>query len=127
MPPNGSIALVVFAHGSRIEGANEAVRRVAQQAADRCGFRLWEAAFLELAAPDLPAAVAGLATRGARRIVVTPYFLTMGMHLTADLPRILASIAERHPGLQLECAPPLDGHPALVDIVSDRARAFLDS
>jgi sirohydrochlorin ferrochelatase len=51
----------------------------------------------------------------------------MGMHLTADLPRILASIAERHPGLQLECAPPLDGHPALVDIVSDRARAFLDS
>jgi sirohydrochlorin ferrochelatase len=124
---NGSLALVVFAHGSRVEGANEAVRRVAAQAAERCGFRLWEAAFLELAAPDLPAAVERLAARGARRIVVTPYFLTMGMHLTADLPRILKSIAEQNPGVELECSPPLDGHPALVDILSDRARPFLDS
>jgi sirohydrochlorin ferrochelatase len=124
---NGSLALIVFAHGSRVEGANEAVRRVAAQAAERCGFRLWETAFLELAAPDLPAAVESLAARGARRIVVTPYFLTMGMHLTADLPRILKSIVEQNPGVELECAPPLDGHPALVDIVSDRARPFLDS
>jgi sirohydrochlorin ferrochelatase len=124
---DGGLALIVFAHGSRVEGANEAVRRVAAQAAERCGFRLWEAAFLELAAPDLPAAVTNLIARGARRIVVTPYFLTMGMHLTADLPRILASIAEQHPGVDLECAPPLDGHPALVDILSDRARPFLSS
>jgi sirohydrochlorin ferrochelatase len=124
---SGSIALVVFAHGSRVEPANEAVRRVAAQAAERCGFRLWEAAFLELAAPDLPAAVANLSARGARRVVVAPYFLTMGMHLTADLPRILESIAEQNPGIELECAPPLDGHPALVDILSDRARPFLTS
>jgi sirohydrochlorin ferrochelatase len=125
--PDRRNALIVFAHGSRIEDANEAVRRVAAQAAERCGFELWQAAFLELAAPDLPAAVGGLASQGARRVIVTPYFLTMGVHLTNDLPRILGSIAKQHPGLELECAPPLDGHPALVDIVSDRARPFLSS
>jgi sirohydrochlorin ferrochelatase len=124
---NGHPALIVFAHGSRVEEANEAVRRVASQAAQRCGFDLWETAFLELAAPDLPTAVGGLSARGASRIIVAPYFLTMGVHLTDDLPRILKSIAEQHPGVQLECAPPLDGHPALVDIVSDRARQFLNS
>ena len=127
MQTNGRPALIVFAHGSRVEGANEAVRRVAAQAAERSGFELWETAFLELAAPDLPTAVAGLTARGARRIIVTPYFLTMGMHLTEDLPRILESIAAQHPGVELECAPPLDGHPALVEILTDRARQFLDS
>jgi sirohydrochlorin ferrochelatase len=124
---NGRPALIVFAHGSRVEDANQAVRHVAAQAAERCGFELWETAFLELAAPDLPTAVAGLAARGARRIIVTPYFLTMGMHLTEDLPRILQSIAQQHPDVGLECAPPLDGHPALVEILSDRARQFLNS
>jgi sirohydrochlorin ferrochelatase len=49
----------------------------------------------------------------------------MGVHLTEDLPRILRSIAEQHPGVELECAPPLDGHPALVDIVSARALQLL--
>jgi sirohydrochlorin ferrochelatase len=119
--------LIVFAHGSRVAEANEAVRRVAGEAAQRCGFQLWETAFLELAPPDLPAAVGSLTARGAGRIIVTPYFLTMGVHLTDDLPRILKSIAEQHPGVELECAPPLDGHPALVEIVSDRARQFLNS
>ena len=127
MDANGQPALVVFAHGSRIEEANEAVRRVAAQAAERCGFALWETAFLELAPPDLPTAVRDLAARGARRIVVTPYFLTMGVHLSEDLPRILKGISEQHPGVELACAAPLDGHPALVDIVSDRARKFLNS
>lgn len=127
MSENSSPALIVFAHGSRIEQANDAVRRVAAQAAERCGFGLWETAFLELAAPDLPTAVRELAGRGARRIVVAPYFLTMGVHLTQDLPDILKAIAGRHPGVELQCAPPLDGHPALVDIVSDRARQLLNS
>lgn len=127
MQADGRAALIVFAHGSRVEEANEAVRRVAAQAAGRCGFKLWETAFLELAPPDLPAAVGALTERGARRIIVTPYFLTMGVHLTEDLPRILRSIAEQHPGVELECAPPLDGHPALVDIVSTRARQLLNS
>jgi sirohydrochlorin ferrochelatase len=119
--------LIVFAHGSRVEEANEAVRRVAALAAQRCGFELWQTAFLELGEPDLPSAVDGLASQGASRIIVTPYFLTMGMHLTQDLPRILKSIAEQHPGVEFECAPPLDGHPALVDILSDRARQLLNS
>ncbi len=126
METNGRPALIVFAHGSRVEEANEAVRRVTARAAERCGFELWEAAFLELAVPDLPSAVGDLAARGARRIIVAPYFLTMGMHLTQDLPRILQSIAEQHPGLEFDCAPPLDGHPALVEILSDRARQFLN-
>jgi sirohydrochlorin ferrochelatase len=124
---NDGSALIVFAHGSRVEKANEAVRRVAALAAERCGFALWETAFLELAEPDLPAAVESLTGRGASRIIVTPYFLTMGVHLTDDLPRILQSIAQQHPGVELECAPPLDVHPGLVDIVSDRARQLLNS
>ncbi len=86
---------------------------------------VYRTAFLELADPTLAAAVADLAAQGVRRILVTPYFLTMGRHLTEDLPRLVASIRAAHPELRLEASPPLDGHPALAGILADRARAMV--
>ena len=115
-------ALIVFAHGSRVVEANDAVRKVAEAAAAQGGFTLWQEAFLELAQPTLSEAVKALATRGARRIVVTPYFLVMGVHLKEDLPRLLREAAESSPGVELTATPPLDGHPGLAAILAERAR-----
>src|SRR6266851_8819555 len=60
---------VVFAHGSRIETANEAVREVAARMA-RSGGHAVEPAFLELGKPDLAGAVERLMARGVVRIIV---------------------------------------------------------
>ena len=49
--------IIVFAHGSRIEPANEAVRNVAAELARAGEFRYVQAAFLELGHPDLTSAV----------------------------------------------------------------------
>lgn len=127
MVPESRIGLIVFAHGSRVVEANEAVRRTAAAAAERCGIDLWQAAFLELAEPTLESAVDALTVRGANKIIVTPYFLTMGIHLQRDLPELLRLIATKRPGLDIVQSPPLDGHPALVDILTDRARQLMKS
>ena len=119
------VGLVVFAHGSSVADANEAVRRVARETAKRCGFSLWEPAFLEQAEPNLIAAVGLLADRGARKIVVAPYFLTMGIHLQRDLPLIVEQASRLHPGVEIACSPPLDGHPALVEILAARVDEVL--
>ena len=112
---------IVFAHGSRIESANEAVRAAAAEMARAGGFEHVEPAFLELGQPDLTGAVARLAAQGIRRIVVIPYFLTLGLHLERDLPAIIAEAANAHPEVEISATPPLDGHQALVQILIDRA------
>jgi sirohydrochlorin ferrochelatase len=112
---------IIFAHGSRVEPANEAVRSVATQFARAGGFEYVEAAFLELGRPDLEGAVAQLIDRGVRDLLVIPYFLTLGTHLERDLPKLAAQAAAAHPGVDLRVTPPLDGHAALVDILLDRA------
>src|SRR5690242_19153466 len=84
-----------------------------------------EAAFLEGGTPDLSAAVAALAERGARRVIVLPYFLTLGLRLQRDLPKLVEQAGTAHPEVRLEVAPPLDGHPALVTILLDRAAAAM--
>ncbi len=117
--------LIVFAHGSRVRAANDAVTRVAAVAARQAGIARYRTAFLELANPTLETAVAELAAEGVERILVTPYFLTRGRHLVEDLPRLLDAARGGHPGVELEASPPLDGHPALAGILADRARAML--
>ena len=114
-------AYIVFAHGSSIESANQAVRQVASDMAVRGGFPLVRPAFLEGGRPDLRGAVNEVAALGAKRVIVVPYFLTLGLHLQRDLPRLIESLERAHPGLEIEVTPPLDGHPGMVDALVDRA------
>ncbi|MFN0165145.1 MAG: sirohydrochlorin chelatase [Bryobacteraceae bacterium] len=116
-----STGLVIFAHGSSVEAANEAVRRVARAVAGRSGFDRVETAFLEMASPDLPEAIQRLRAQGIRRVVVMPYFLTPGIHIRRDLPRIVESISNIHQDVEIQVSESLEGHPALADIVLARA------
>lgn len=118
-------ALVVFAHGSSIESANEAVRAVCRTMAGAGGYPV-EAAFLDGGKPDLNGAVGLLAGRGAERVIVLPYFLTLGLHLQRDLPRLIEQAQAEHPGVRVEVTPPLDGHPALAAILLERAEAAVN-
>ena len=117
--------IAIFAHGSAIESANEAVREVVRQFEALGGFDLVEPSFLELGRPGLAEAVAALVSRGAGRIVVVPYFLTLGKHLQRDLPRIVGEIQSIHTSVEISVTPPLDGHPYLAAILADRASEAL--
>jgi sirohydrochlorin ferrochelatase len=121
----GLTGFVVFAHGSRIESANAAVRDVVARMA-ASGQHVVEAAFLELGAPDLTGATALLIARGAQRIVVIPYFLTLGTHLQRDLPRLVQDASRDHGDIEIEITAPLDGHPALAQALLDRASEALN-
>ena len=115
---------IVFAHGSRVETANQAVRDIAVRMAASRG-DVVEAAFLELGQPDLAGATGRLVARGVSRIIVIPYFLTLGTHMRRDLPRLAEDASRQNGGVDLEVTSPLDGHPALLEALLDRASAAL--
>jgi sirohydrochlorin ferrochelatase len=113
---------IVFAHGSSVESANAAVRSAAAEMARRGNLEHVLAAYLEGGRPDLATAVRELSARGAGRVVVIPYFLTLGLHLQRDLPKLVQAARLANPELVLEVTAPLDGHPAMVDALLERAR-----
>src|SRR5690348_7526384 len=116
MPGTG---IVVFGHGSSVASANEAVTVVAASAAREGSWQLYETAFLECA-PRLSDAVRNLVSAGATEILVLPYFLTLGIHLQRDLPKLIDQLAAEF-GVSIRVAPPLDGHPDLGKMLVDRA------
>lgn len=111
--------IVVFGHGSSVASANDAVRAAAAIAAREGGWELYETAFLECD-PKLGEAVKKLAAAGADDVLVLPYFLTLGIHLQRDLPKIVEQLTAEA-GVAIRVTPPLDGHPGLGKMLVDRA------
>ena len=123
--PEPSTAIIVFAHGSAVPEANMEVARLAEEVGKRAGCQS-RVAFLEMAQPDLASAVAESVAAGARRIVVVPYFLTMGVHVRRDLPRLIAEQQARYPEVDLLAGQSLEGHPGMAEVLLGRAQEALE-
>jgi sirohydrochlorin ferrochelatase len=121
---SGTTGYVVFGHGSRVESANQSVRDAATSLSRAGRLTHVEPAFLELGTPDLAGAVDRLVAFGIAKIVVLPYFLTLGTHLERDLPRLIRDISLKYKDLEISSTPPLEGHPGLIEILMDRAKAI---
>jgi uroporphyrin-III C-methyltransferase len=114
--------VLVVGHGSRREEANLDVREAARRIARRGDFALVEAAFLEIARPDIAEGFARLVERGARRVVVHPYFLSPGRHTRGDIPVEIRAAAEKHPGVTYQITEPLAAHRLVIDASVERIR-----
>jgi sirohydrochlorin ferrochelatase len=117
--------ILIFAHGSSVPEANETIARLAEEVSRATGYDYVRPSFLELAEPNLLAAVARAWQAGIPRVVVVPYFLTMGIHLRRDLPKLIAEAQQRFPEMDIRLAESLDGHPLMARLVTERAREAL--
>jgi len=111
-----------MAHGSRNLQANDDLLYVAQQMRQRGPYPIVEAAFLELAAPTIEQAGSRCVQQGARRVLMLPYFLSAGIHVSQDLADLRHLLAEQYPQVEFLLGSPLGRHPLLLDVVAERAR-----
>ncbi|MDR2990993.1 MAG: CbiX/SirB N-terminal domain-containing protein [Burkholderiaceae bacterium] len=120
--PRSAPAHILLAHGSRDPQWPAAIQAVAAriQALDsavrvRC-------AYLELAQPNLAAAIAELIAEGAQTIAVWPMLLGLGRHARADLPRLIAAaqtqIQARHPDITIVLQPAIAEHAPVLDAMA---------
>jgi sirohydrochlorin ferrochelatase len=119
---NGETALLLIAHGSRQEEANADLHHLAAQMRQRGPYSIVEPAFLELAEPTITQAAERCVERGARRVILLPYFLSAGVHVRRDLQDHCRRLGEHFRNVSFLLAEPLGRHPLLVDVVADRAR-----
>lgn len=113
--------ILIVGHGSRRAEANEDVRNAARKIRKRGDFELVEAAFLEIAQPDIPAGFARLVEQGARHIIVHPYFLSPGRHTRGDIPIETEAAAGKF-GVTYQITEPLAAHAAVIEASVDRIR-----
>ncbi len=118
-------AVLLFAHGSSVDEANRGVHVLARQVQALGPFAFVRAAFLEQAQPDLATAIAQAVAAGHLRIIILPYFLTLGIHLRRDLPKLIEMEKARNPRMEIEVGQSLEGHPLMPSIILGRAQETL--
>jgi len=123
-PGMNSPALILFAHGARDPRWAEPFEAMRDGLLRQAPGRRIELAFLEFMQPSLPALAAAMAADGVTRAVVVPLFLATGAHLRRDLPAMIETLAEEHPGLALEVQVPLGESPAMRQAIIDWLAQF---
>ncbi|QIO21105.1 CbiX/SirB N-terminal domain-containing protein [Haloarcula sp. JP-L23] len=114
-------SVLLVGHGSRREKSNEQVRELAADLEGRLGIPV-DAAFLELAEPAIDEAIAGLAST-VSQVTVVHLSLFAASHVKNDVPLAVQQAREAHPGLTINNGAHLGVHPAILDLLDDRAAA----
>jgi sirohydrochlorin ferrochelatase len=119
--------IIIVDHGSRLDQSNRMLEEVANQFALRFAGRyaIVEPAHMELAEPSIATAFGRCVERGARRVVVCPFFLGPGRHWTQDIPRLTAEAGAEFPGVQFHVAPTLGIDDLILDLLDKRLKECL--
>jgi sirohydrochlorin ferrochelatase len=114
-------ALLIVDHGSRQPEANLALEQLAVLVRQLRPGLVVHSAHMTLASPDLASGFELCVRDGASEVLVQPYMLSLGQHASADIPKLAAQCAARHPGVTFQVRPPLGVHRKLAELVLERA------
>ncbi len=119
-------AVLLVDHGSRRAEANALLDEVAALVKSRLGHgAIVEPAHMEIAEPTVAQGVARCVEQGATLIIVHPFMLAPGRHVSEDLPTLVEESASAHEGVAFAVAAPLGTHAGVIDAVIERCQAAL--
>lgn len=115
------VAIVVVDHGSRRSSANSMLDDVVTKVSARTSFPVFPA-HMELASPTISDAIEECARHGVSHVVVVPFFLAPGRHVTHDVPFLVQdAVQNHHPNMTFSIRPHIGAHDAVIDAVVDHA------
>jgi sirohydrochlorin ferrochelatase len=116
-------ALIIVAHGSRKDSSNEEVKALGDKVRSlqdkRYTFVM--TSFLEFATPSLEESMLSCIDKGTSEIVILPYFLASGNHVTRDIPEAVGKIQASHPEVKITLKEHLGSSSGMVKLLSDMA------
>jgi precorrin-8X/cobalt-precorrin-8 methylmutase len=118
-------SIILIGHGSPKKDANRlgvVADMLHRELHPGCEEGCVKVAYMEFAKPSIPEALDSEARRGARKIIIHPFFLNAGVHVTKDIPVMISDAESRNPGVEFVYTEPLGVHEKLIQVVIERIR-----
>jgi len=122
-------AIILLAHGSRVPEAGNGMERVVQRLRERLKNCIVEACYMSRLGPHFPEVLEKCVAEGAKKIILSPYFLHTGLHMVLDIPKMMQEKVKEFPDVKLIFGKQLGFDECLVDLVGKRiveSRALSD-
>ncbi|MDY6912790.1 MAG: precorrin-8X methylmutase, partial [Chloroflexota bacterium] len=114
--------VIILTHGSRSKQTINEILNIFDRVTDRVRSLLapgvevlWAA--LQFNHPNLEEAVEALVARGIDRVLILPYFLLPGRHITEEMPLLIETLRQTYPETQFVMADTLGVNEHLIDLV----------
>jgi precorrin-8X/cobalt-precorrin-8 methylmutase len=115
--------ILLAGHGSPKDNANNlehVAKLLHEMIHPECGQNCVRAAYLQFAKPDIMEAITECVQDGAKKVVIHPYFLSNGMHVTTDIPLIIKDAENKYPDVEFVYTEPLGIHDKMARVVLER-------
>lgn len=122
---NEKIGIIILAHGSRIEKANRLVYNIVNFVKTKGKYKVCEPAFLQNVMPDLETSFRKIASKKVSKIIVVPFFLFVGNHVSRDIPKKLQKLKEEYPNIKLIYTQSLGKDKRIANIVLDSIKKYI--
>ncbi len=118
--------IILIGHGSPRKEANniEVIGNLLHNTIHPgCAKQCVRVSYLQFGEPDIAETIRICSESGSKRIILHPFFLSPGMHVTKDIPAMVDQARMQYPGIEFIYSDPLGLHEHLVKIVIDRIRS----
>lgn len=119
-------SILLLGHGSPKKDANKLDQMAAMlhtMLHAGCRENCVKVAYLQFAEPGIMDTIRDSVSRGARKVVLHPFFLSAGMHVTKDIPEMIEEARGLYPDVTFIYTEPLGVHEKLAHIVMERISA----
>ena len=106
--------ILICGHGSRAKISEEEFSLLAKGLRARFPDLKVEYGFLEYSAPNIHMALDALVAQGVKKIYAVPGMLFAATHAKNDIPSVLTTYKEKHPGLDIEYGQELGLHQEMI-------------
>jgi len=112
-------ALLLIAHGSNRQYSNDEIRSLTDRLRNkiRTHFDLIDYVFLELSEPSIADGIQRCAAAGIDEIILLPYFLSAGKHITEDIPGIVDEQRNHYPHIDMRICDYVGKQPEMEDLL----------
>lgn len=119
-------SIILIGHGSPRKDANNLEHMVTMLHSmihPGCSDECVTSSYLQFAEPDIMTTIRSLVKGGSKKIILHPFFLNAGMHVTKDIPELIKEAGDLFPEVQFIYTEPLGIHEKLAQIVMERIGA----
>jgi len=121
--------ILLAGHGSRrkdSEGLNQVARNLHTLMHPGCKKKCVRSAYLQFMEPTISQAIENSVKAGAKRIIIHPFFLGKGVHVTKNIPELIKKAKAIHPDVEFICTEPLGTQKKIAEVVLASIKAVTD-
>jgi len=121
--------ILLAGHGSRqkdTEGLKQVAHNLHTLMHPGCKKKCVISAYLQFMEPTISQAIEDSVQAGAKRIIIHPFFLGKGVHVTKNIPELIKKAKSIHPDVEFICTAPLGTQEKIAEVVLASIKAVTD-